>query len=83
MSPAVGHDSKAQGDHCHQMLHLARNKMRLYGAPMHVGQVRATFSEQGPDDTFRSSSWAGVTNENPKMSMYIYYNTFIAKQANQ
>ena len=32
---------------------------------------RATFSERGPDETFRSSSWAGVTNENPKMKMYI------------
>ena len=46
-----------------------------------VDQGRATFSEQGPgpapaagpDETFRSSSWAGVTNENPKRP--IYYNT--------
>ena len=43
-------------------------------------QGRATFSERGPDETFRSSSWAGVSNENPKMGMYIpYYNTFICK----
>ena len=34
-------------------------------------QGRATFSERGPDETFRSSSWAGVTNENPKMRTYI------------
>ena len=37
-----------------------------------VAQERATFSERGPDETFRSSSWAGVTNENPKMRMYMY-----------
>ena len=41
-----------------------------------------TFSELGPDETFRGSSRAGVTNENPKMRMH-NYNTFIAKQANQ
>ena len=34
-------------------------------------QWRATFSEWGPDETFRSSSWAGVTSENTKMRMYI------------
>ena len=34
-------------------------------------QGRATFSERGSDETFRSSSWAGVTNENPKMRIYI------------
>ncbi len=33
-------------------------------------QGRATFSERGPDETFRSSSWAGGTNENTKMMMY-------------
>ena len=26
-------------------------------------QVRATFSERGLNETFQSSSWAGVTNE--------------------
>ena len=36
-----------------------------------LGQGRATFSERGPDQSFRSSSWAGVTNDNPKMRMYI------------
>ena len=45
-----------------------------------LDQGRATFSERGSDETFRSSSWAGVSNENPKMRMYIpYYNTFICK----
>ena len=39
--------------------------------PMHLRQGRATFSERGPDETFQSSSWAGVSNENPKMRMYI------------
>ena len=34
-------------------------------------QDQATFSELGPDETFRSSSGAGVTNENPNMRMYI------------
>ena len=54
-----------------------------------LGQGRATFSERRPDETFRSSSWAGMTNETPKMmmyntsSLYVYYNTFIAKQANR
>ena len=39
-----------------------------------AGSVRGreTFSERGPDETFWSSSWAGLTNENPKMRMYIY-----------
>ena len=36
-----------------------------------VEQERATFSERGPDETFRRNSWAGVTNENPNMRMYI------------
>ena len=36
-----------------------------------LNQGRATFTEQGPNETFRSSSWAGVTNENPKIMMYI------------
>ena len=36
-----------------------------------VHQGRATFSERGPDETFRSSSWAGVTNKNTKMRMYV------------
>ena len=31
-----------------------------------IEQSRATFSERGPDETFQSSSRAGVTNENPK-----------------
>ena len=31
----------------------------------------ATFSERGPDETFRSSSRAGLTNENTNMRMYI------------
>ena len=30
-----------------------------------LNQSRATFSERGPDETFQSSSRAGVTNENP------------------
>ena len=34
-----------------------------------VYQGRATFSERGPDDTFRSRSWAGVTNEITKMRL--------------
>ena len=38
-------------------------------------------SREGPDETLRSSSWAGVTNENTNMNLY--YNTFNAKQANQ
>ena len=33
-------------------------------------QGRATFSERGPDETFRSSSWVGVANGNNKMRMY-------------
>ncbi len=39
-----------------------------------MGLVRVRLSvvlERGPDETFRSSSWAGVTKENPKMRMYI------------
>ncbi len=32
-----------------------------------INQGRATLSERGPDETFQSSSWAGVTNETPKM----------------
>ena len=32
----------------------------------HLHQSRATFSERGPDETFQSSSRAGVTTENPK-----------------
>ena len=42
-----------------------------YTSDVILEQGRATFSERGPDDTFRSSSWAGVTNENPNMRMYI------------
>ena len=38
----------------------------------HLHQGRATFSERGPDETFRSSSWAGVTNENHKMRMLYF-----------
>ena len=34
-------------------------------------QSRATFSERGPDETFQSSSRAGVTNENPKWGCII------------
>ena len=58
------------------------NETHSWSSVVHVMQGRATFSERGPDEIFRSSSWAGVTKENPKMGMYIYYNTFIAKQAN-
>ena len=39
-------------------------------------QSRATFSERGPDETFHSSSRAGVTNKNPKLGcillQYLY-----------
>ena len=54
-------------------------------SPARVYQGQATFSERGPDETFRSSSWARVTNENTTMILYILspYNTFIAKQENQ
>ena len=44
---------------------------------------RATFSERGPDETFRSSSWAGVTNENPKMGMYITIRLLQSKQISE
>ena len=65
--------------------------MRIIGewndrlVPSCKAQGRATFSERGSDETFRSSSWAGVSNKNPKMRMYIDRITILlfAKQANQ
>ena len=48
---------------------------------------RANFSERGTDETFRSSSSAGVPNENPKMRMYIHphymYITILLLQSRQ
>ena len=38
-----------------------------------LDQGWATFSERGAGETFRISSWAGVTNENTEMRMYIYF----------
>ena len=55
---------------------------RCIVALFNLEQVRATISERGPDETFRSSSWAGVTNENTKMRMYIYI-TILLLQSRQ
>ena len=52
---------------------------RLYAYA--VDQGRATSSERGPDETFRSSSWAGVINENPYMRML--YITILLLQSRQ
>ena len=53
-----------------------------YSMVKHLQQGLATFSERGPDETFRSSSWAGMKTRKPQ-NEDVYYNTFIAKQANQ
>ena len=42
---------------------------KMYNLQVSIHQGRATSSEREPDETFRSGSWAGVTNENPKMRM--------------
>ena len=43
----------------------------------------ATFSERGPGETFRSRSWAGVINENPKMRIYYNSITILLLQSRQ
>ena len=42
-------------------------------------QGQAIFSEQGPDETFGSSPYAGVTNEIPKVTMYTFIHNTLYK----
>ena len=46
-----------------------------------LNQGRATFSEWRPDETFQTSSWAGVTNENTKMRMLLLRSRQISETA--
>ena len=71
-----------------EMRRLRSDLIEVFKIMHNLEQGRATFSERGPDETYRSSSWAGGESrkrkhKNEDVCLYIILKTFITKQANQ